>query len=118
MAEDAMRKPWPPTPEEAPTPAQLLELLAGLVGSGTAEVPDPQDVLEAFADLVEQGSPEYRAADRPIAVLDELMERLDEEERALLRAYEDRVNERADAWASDRFRLGYALGAALGRIID
>lgn len=42
------------------------------------------------------------------------MARLSDKERSLLMVYVERVNEQADRWSTDRFRVGHALGAMLG----
>lgn len=112
MADRSEKDRWP-TPGAAPTPGELVDRLTQALGSAGG-APDPQDVLEGLTEVLEHGTSAYRAAERPIDVLDHLMASLGDEERSLLMAYEERLNESAERWAIDRFRVGYALGAALG----
>lgn len=70
------------------------------------------EVAELLTELAECGGREYRESEPASDALQQLMERLEGEERRLLIANEEHSNHVADLWADDRFRLGYALGAS------
>lgn len=72
----------------------------------------PHEVVELLTELAECGSQDYRESEPASDALQQLMERLEGEERRLLVAYEEHSNHVAELWADDRFRLGYALGAS------
>ena len=113
MSDRSPTSDWPSPLGQAPTPAELLDRL-GRAFQSADHAPDQEDVLTSLAEVLEHGSRSYRATNQPIDALEALMARLSDEERSLLMAYEERVNEQADLWATDRFRIGYALGAMLG----
>ncbi|MGH3664568.1 MAG: hypothetical protein ACRDU8_00500 [Egibacteraceae bacterium] len=72
--------------------------------------PSPTEALEALREVFEQGTPSYREREPRSDAFDRLLERLDDEDRELLLAYEEHTNHLADVWAADRFRLGFVLG--------
>lgn len=73
---------------------------------------EPDEVIELLTELAECGSCLYRETEPASDALQQLMERLNGEERRLLVAYEEHSNHVAELWADDRFRLGYVLGAS------
>jgi hypothetical protein len=86
---------WPPTPEEVPSFGDLVESLDELFWQGTQahrrDVPHRPDLYEQVRDS------------------------LPEADRRLLAEYEEYLHEVMRMWGEDRFRIGYALGASLGR---
>lgn len=85
------RLPWPPSPAEAPI---------------------PDEIPSALEELFIHGTRAYRRSEERSDLLERLAQRLDDESRALLMAYEAHTNQLAAAWGDDRFRIGFALGGA------
>lgn len=87
---------WPPNADEAPT---------------------PDDVLDTLSDLFIHGTETYRRSEPRRDLLAQLQQRLEGPDYDLLLAYEAHTNQLADLWGEDRFRIGFALGVGLGRLV-
>jgi hypothetical protein len=87
---------WPPDLDGAPTLEEVVESLSELLTSGTAT----HQRTVPRSDLFEQ-----------------VRDRLAEEDVHLLMSYEEHVNDVMRLWGEDRFRIGYALGAGMGRFL-
>jgi hypothetical protein len=85
-------------------------LAAGLRGR---QVPDPDEAFARLQERWERGSLALREEERGGPDWwAELAERLGPDGAEFVTALEEHVNEQADRWGRDRFRLGYAVGAS------
>ncbi len=90
------------------------------------EAPTFEDVMHVLYDLHLHGSQvlhreeaEYRQTNpEEWASHDQLEARLEGEERELFMLFEERSNYLGAIWGNDQFRIGFALGASLGRWFD
>ena len=99
----------PTQPNDAPTDTELSQQRLNV---GSSSLPDPDDVLATITEIFERGTRQYRDADATMPGLHELWDRLDGDDKNLLRTYEAATNRNTELWADDRFCIGYALGAS------